>query len=100
MIYDYFQVIGTDDSDENYTDLFTIVLRNDDIQEVDSKWDGILERKWIDIEPGVHFDQAYPVAKRLKTPLRHGELSREEDRAIEFWRSKEYLRNEFEYSQH
>ena len=26
----------------NYTDLFTIVLRNDDIQEFDSKWDGIL----------------------------------------------------------
>ena len=25
----------------NYTDLFTIVLRNDDIQEFDSKWDGI-----------------------------------------------------------
>ena len=27
---------------ENYTDLLTIVLRNDDIQEFDSKWDGIL----------------------------------------------------------
>ena len=27
---------------ENNTDLFTIVLRNDDIQEFDSKWDGIL----------------------------------------------------------
>ena len=25
-----------------YTDLFTIALRNDDIQEFDSKWDGIL----------------------------------------------------------
>ena len=27
---------------EGYADLFTIVLRNDDIQEFDSKWDGIL----------------------------------------------------------
>ena len=27
---------------ENYADLFTIVLRNDDIQEFDSKWDEIL----------------------------------------------------------
>ena len=27
---------------KNYTDLFTIALRNDDIQEFDSKWDGIL----------------------------------------------------------
>ena len=40
------------------------------------------------------------MAKRLKTLLRHGELHREEDLAIEFWRSKDYLRNEFEYSQH
>ena len=27
---------------ENYADLFTIGLRNDDLQESDSKWDGIL----------------------------------------------------------
>ena len=37
LIYDYFQVTGANDSVENYTDLFTIVLRNDDIQEFDSK---------------------------------------------------------------
>ena len=42
MIYDYFRVTGIHDSVENYTDLFTIALRNDDIQEFDSKWDGIL----------------------------------------------------------
>ena len=42
LIYEQFRVTGTDDSVENYTDLFTIVLRNDDIQEFDSKWDGIL----------------------------------------------------------
>ena len=42
LIYDQFRVTGTHDSVENYTDLFTIVLRNDDIQEFDSKWDGIL----------------------------------------------------------
>ena len=42
LIYDYFRVTGSHDSVENYTDLFTIVLRNDDIQEFDSKWDGIL----------------------------------------------------------
>ena len=41
LIYDHFRVTGTHDSVENYTDLFTIVLRNDDIQEFDSKWDGI-----------------------------------------------------------
>ena len=42
MIYDYFRVTGIHDSVENYADLFTISLRNDDIQEFDSKWDGIL----------------------------------------------------------
>ena len=42
LIYDYFRVIGSHDSVENYADLFTISLRNDDIQEFDSKWDGIL----------------------------------------------------------
>ena len=42
LIYDYFRVIGIHDSVENYADLFTISQRNDDIQEFDSKWDGIL----------------------------------------------------------
>ena len=42
LIYDQFRVTGTHNSVENYTDLFTIALRNDDIQEFDSKWDGIL----------------------------------------------------------
>ena len=42
LIYEYFPVIGANDSVENYADLFTIVLRNDDLQEFDSKWDEIL----------------------------------------------------------
>ena len=42
LIYDHFRVTGIHYSVENYTDLFTISLRNDDIQEFDSKWDGIL----------------------------------------------------------
>ena len=41
-IYEYFRVTGANDSVENYADLFTIVLRNDDIQEFDSKWDETL----------------------------------------------------------
>ena len=42
MIYEYFRVTGANDFVENYSDLFTIGLRNDDIQEFDSKWDEIL----------------------------------------------------------
>ena len=59
-----------------------------------------LERTWIDIEPATQIDQAYPVAKRLNTLLRHRELPREEDGAIEFWRLKDRLRYEFENSRH
>ena len=59
----------------------------------------IRERIWIDIEPGAQFDQVYPVAKRINTLLRHGELHREEDGAFEFRRLKDDLRNKFEYSQ-
>ena len=39
------------------------------------------------------------MAKRINTLLRHGELRREEDGAIEFWRLKDDLRNKFECSQ-
>ena len=42
LIYEYFRVTGANDSVENYAEQFTISLRNDDIQEFDSKWDGIL----------------------------------------------------------
>ena len=42
LIYEYFRVTGANDSVENYADLFTIFLRNDDIQEFDSKWTVIL----------------------------------------------------------
>ena len=42
LIYEYFRVTRANDSVENYADPFTIALRNDDFQEFDSKWDGIL----------------------------------------------------------
>ena len=53
------------------------------------------ERSWTDVEPGTYSHIAYPVSKRLNTLLRHGEIPREEDGAIEFWR----LKDEFEHSQ-
>ena len=41
LIYEYFRVNGANDSVENYADLFTVVLRNDENQEFDSKWDEV-----------------------------------------------------------
>ena len=59
----------------------------------------IRKRTWTDIEPQDYSSIDYPVAKRLSTLLRHGEVPREDDGAIEFWRLKDYLRNHFEQSQ-
>ena len=42
LIYEHFWVTGANVSVENYSDLFTVVLRNDDIQDFDSQWHGIL----------------------------------------------------------
>ena len=40
------------------------------------------------------------MSKQLITLLRRGNLPREDDGAIEFWRLKDYLRNHFVQSQH
>ena len=42
LICEYFRVTGANDSVENYADLFTVALRNDNIQELETKWDEIL----------------------------------------------------------
>ena len=60
----------------------------------------ICERSWTDVEPRTYSHIAYPVSKRLSTLIRHGDLPREENGAIEFWRLKDRLRNEFENSQY
>ena len=60
----------------------------------------ILERIWNDFEPGAQFDQAYTVAKRLNTLLRHGQLPREEDGAIELWRLRWSSEEKFEHSEY
>ena len=42
LIYEYFRVTGANDPVGNFADLFTVVLRNDDIQVFDSRWDEIV----------------------------------------------------------
>ena len=73
LIYEQFRVTGTDSSVENYTDLFTTVLRNDDIQEFDSKWDGILlsmtKIPHDDILEGLYKLRMRESEKQLKTVL-------------------------------
>ena len=72
FFYEYFRVTGADDSVENYADLFTVVLRNDDIQEFDSKWDGIL-LSMTQIPPDEILEGLYKLtireSEKLKTVL-------------------------------
>ena len=42
MIHDYFRVTGAHDAVLDYADLFSVTLRNNDIQEFDTKWDEVL----------------------------------------------------------
>ena len=42
MIYDYVRVIGAHDTVLHYADLFSITLRNDDVQDFETRWDEIL----------------------------------------------------------
>ena len=58
------------------------------------------ERKWTDVEPEDYSPVAYSVSKQLSTILRHGHLPREDDGAVEFWRIKDYHRNDLVRSQH
>ena len=54
------------------------------------------ERKWIDIEPSEPSLAANEVSKKVISLLRHNQtVQREEDGAIQFWRIKFPLRNQF-----
>ena len=41
MIYDYFRVTGAHDTVLDYADFFSVTLRDDDIQELDTRWDEV-----------------------------------------------------------
>ena len=42
MSYDYFRVTGAHDTVLDYADLFSVTLRDDDVQEFDTRWDEVL----------------------------------------------------------
>ena len=73
LIYEYFRVTGANDSVENYADFFTVVLRNDDTQEFDSKWDEIYVLSMTQIPPDEILESLYKKrirkSEKLKTVL-------------------------------
>ena len=42
MIYDFFRVTGAHDTVSDYADLFSVTLRDGNIQEFDTRWDEVL----------------------------------------------------------
>ena len=54
------------------------------------------ERKWIDIEPGDSSLSAHEISKKVVNLLRHCQTTqREDDGAVQFWRIKNFLQNQF-----
>ena len=54
------------------------------------------ERKWIDIEPRESSFSAYEISKKVIHLLRHSQtVQREDDGAVQFWRIKNFLQNQF-----
>ena len=60
----------------------------------------IRERIWTDVEPGEYSIFDYEVSEKLIRLLRHGNLPREDDGAIEFRRIKDHLQKHFLYCHH
>ena len=59
------------------------------------------EKKLIDIEPGESSFSAYEISKKVINLLRHSQtIQREDDGAVQFWRIKFHLRNQFSQVQH
>ena len=59
------------------------------------------ERRWIDIEPSEQTLAAYDLSKKVISLLRHNQtVQREEDGAIQFYKTKFHLRNHSSQVQH
>ena len=59
------------------------------------------KRKWIDTGPGESSLSAYEISKQVINLLRHFQtVQREDDGAVQFWRIKNYLRDQFPQTQY
>ena len=58
------------------------------------------ERTWTDVEPREYSLSDYAVSKKLIHRIRHGNLPRENDGAIEFCRIKDDLQKYFLHCHH
>ena len=68
MIYEYFRVTGAHDTVLNYTALFSITLRNDNVQEFDTGWTEILSLSKITTDEVL--ESLYKLLIRESDPLK------------------------------
>ena len=68
MIYDYFRVTGAHDTVLDHANLFTITLRNDDVQDFDTRWDEILLS--VTKIPSDDLLESLPDYQKLKTMVK------------------------------
>ena len=73
MIYDYFRVTGAHDTVVDYADLFSVTLRDDNVQELETRWDEVLLSMSKKFHPRIILDSLYKLRIResdqLKTVL-------------------------------
>ena len=69
MIYDNFQVTGAHDTVLDYADLFSVTLRNDDVEEIDTRWDEIL-LSVTKIPPDDILESLYKLRIRVSRPIK------------------------------
>ena len=79
MIQDYFRVTGVNDSVLDYADLFTVALRDDNIQEFGTRWDEMLLS--MDLGKSVHDKIRIRESEKLKTVLEMYNLEIHQQRA-------------------
>ena len=99
MIYDYFRVTGARDTVLDYADLFSVTLRNDNVQDFHTRWDEIL-LSTTKIPPHDVLESLYKLRIResdqLKTVLElsdmeiHQKMSRPDYHKLKRW----HLENE------
>ena len=73
--------------------------KEENLQALHQELFSIGKRNWIDVEPGKYSFSDYEVSKKVMYLLRHSQpVHREEDGAVQFWRIKENLQNQFPHS--
>ena len=80
VIYDYFRVTGAHDTILDYVDFFSITLRNDNVQDFDTRWDEFL----LSVTK-IPSDDVLEILCKLR--IRHSDQLQNRNRIVRHWNS-------------